>query len=190
MPGADLALLRDDQEFAVGVADMLARHRLRSEQQMARHTGECLGVARRDGLQARHECELGLRNQHRRPAHWADWYRPSSYEGPLEAAGGNRGPLNYLAIGDRLAQLVGAPMAGGPTRRRPVVDGKIFNSRGVHVAIVLGPTIFDLKGKKLFDLKGVNIYRLSGDIVGHLADVHGAEKRLDKSTDRLFPTSS
>lgn len=105
VPGADLALLRDDQEFAVGVADMLARHRLRSEQQMARHTGECLGVARRDGLQARHECELGLRNQHRRPAHWADWYRPSSYEGPLEAAGGNRGPLNYLAIGKRLAQL-------------------------------------------------------------------------------------
>jgi hypothetical protein len=27
------------------------------------------------------------------------------------------------------------------------MDGKIFNSRGVHVAIVLGPTIFDLKGK-------------------------------------------
>jgi hypothetical protein len=50
--------------------------------------------------------------------------------------------------------------------------------------------LFDLKGKKLFDLKGVNIYGLSGDLVGHLADVHGAEKRLDKSTDRLFPTSS
>ena len=70
------------------------------------------------------------------------------------------------------------------------MDGNIFNSKGVHVARVIGPTIFDLKGKKLFDLKGVNIYGLSGDLVGHLADVHGAEKRLDKSTDRLFPTSS
>jgi hypothetical protein len=40
------------------------------------------------------------------------------------------------------------------------VDGKIFNSRGVQVAIVLGPAIFDLKGKKLYDLKGVNIYKL------------------------------
>ena len=42
------------------------------------------------------------------------------------------------------------------------MDGKIFNSRGVHVAIILGPTIFDLKGKKLYDLRGVNIYKLSG----------------------------
>ena len=41
------------------------------------------------------------------------------------------------------------------------MDGKIFNSRGVDVAIVLGPTIFDLKGKKLYDLRGVNIYKLS-----------------------------
>jgi hypothetical protein len=48
------------------------------------------------------------------------------------------------------------------------VDGKIFNSRGVQVAIVLGPTIFDLKGKKLYDLRGVNIYKLSGELVGHL----------------------
>jgi hypothetical protein len=38
------------------------------------------------------------------------------------------------------------------------VDGKIFNSRGVLLAIVIGPAIFDLKGKKLYDLKGVNIY--------------------------------
>ena len=70
------------------------------------------------------------------------------------------------------------------------MDGKIFNSRGVHVSRVIGPAIFDLKGKKLFDLKGVNIYGLSGDLVGHLADVHGAEKRLDKSTDRLFFSTS
>ena len=67
------------------------------------------------------------------------------------------------------------------------MDGNIFNSRGVHVARVIGPAIFDLKGKKLFDLKGVNIYGLSGDLVGHLAR---AEKRLDKSTDRLFFSTS
>ena len=33
------------------------------------------------------------------------------------------------------------------------MDGKLFNSQGVRVAIVLGPAIFDLKGKKLYDLK-------------------------------------
>ena len=38
------------------------------------------------------------------------------------------------------------------------MDGKIFNSRGVHVAIVLGPAIFDLKGQKIYDLRGVNIF--------------------------------
>ena len=44
------------------------------------------------------------------------------------------------------------------------MDGKIFNSRGVLVAIVVGPAIFDLKGKRLYDLKDVNIYRLSGEL--------------------------
>ena len=67
------------------------------------------------------------------------------------------------------------------------MDGKIFNSRGVQVAIVLGPTIFDLKGKKLYDLRGVNIYKLSGELVGHLTDAHSSKRRLDKSTDKLFP---
>ena len=33
------------------------------------------------------------------------------------------------------------------------MDGKIFNSRGVPVAIVIGPDIFDLKGQKIYDLK-------------------------------------
>jgi len=33
------------------------------------------------------------------------------------------------------------------------MDGKIFNSRGICVAIVCGPAIFDLKGNKLYDLK-------------------------------------
>ena len=96
--------------------------------------------------------------------------------------------LNYLAIGDRLAQLVGAPKAG-PTQRRPIVDGNIINSKGIHVGRVVGPEVFDLKGQKLYDLKGVNIYRLSGELIGHLADVRGAEKHLDKATDRLFPTT-
>jgi len=67
------------------------------------------------------------------------------------------------------------------------VDGKIFNSRGVLVAIVLGPVIFDLKGKKLCDLRGVNIYKLSGELVGHLTDAHSSKRHLDKSTDKLFP---
>jgi hypothetical protein len=67
------------------------------------------------------------------------------------------------------------------------VDGNVFNSRGIHV--VRGPIIFDLKGKKLYDLKGINIYRLSGELVGHLADGRGAEKHLDKATDKLFSVS-
>jgi hypothetical protein len=67
------------------------------------------------------------------------------------------------------------------------VDGKIFNSRGVHVAIVLGPTIFDLRGKKLYDLRCVNIYKLSGELVGHLTDAPSSKRHLDKSTDKLFP---
>jgi hypothetical protein len=68
-----------------------------------------------------------------------------------------------------------------------VVDGKIFNSRGVHVAIILGPTIFNLKGQKIYDLRGVNIYKLSGELVGHLTDAQSTTRHLDKSTDKLFP---
>ncbi len=68
------------------------------------------------------------------------------------------------------------------------MDGKIFNSRGVHVAIVLGPAIFDLKGQKIYDLRGVNIYKLSGELVGHLTDAQSTKRHLvDKSTDKLFP---
>jgi coproporphyrinogen III oxidase len=68
-----------------------------------------------------------------------------------------------------------------------MMDGNIFNSRGVHVAIVRGSAIFDLKGKKLYDLKGINIYKPCGDLVGHLANSEGAAKHLDKATDKLFP---
>lgn len=48
------------------------------------------------------------------------------------------------------------------------MNGDIFDSKGFHVGAVIGPAIFDLKGKKLYDLKGTNIYRLSGELVGHL----------------------
>jgi hypothetical protein len=40
--------------------------------------------------------------------------------------------------------------------------------------------MFDLSGKKVYDLKGVNIYRLSGELVGHLIDARGSDKRLDR----------
>jgi hypothetical protein len=69
------------------------------------------------------------------------------------------------------------------------MDGNIFNSEGLHVAMVRGTAIFDLSGKKLYDLKGTNIYRVTGELVGHLSAV-GSGKRLDKSTDRLFPSSA
>jgi len=67
------------------------------------------------------------------------------------------------------------------------VDEKIFNSRGIRVATVLGPAIFDLKGQKIYDLRGVNIYKLSGELVGHLPDAQSTKRHLDKSTDKLFP---
>ena len=66
------------------------------------------------------------------------------------------------------------------------MDGNILNSEGIHVAVVLGPNIFDLTGKKLYTLKGVNIYRPSGELVGHFNDARSSEKRLDRSTDKLF----
>ena len=67
------------------------------------------------------------------------------------------------------------------------MDGVIFNSRGNRVGTVLGPSIFDLGGQKLYDLKGTNVYKLSGELVGHFsADSRGSQKRLDKSTDKLF----
>ena len=67
--------------------------------------------------------------------------------------------------------------------------GEIFNSKGVLVGVVVGAEIFDPVGKKLYDLRGVNIHRPSGELVGHLNNKMGAERRLDRSTDRLFPTS-
>jgi hypothetical protein len=66
------------------------------------------------------------------------------------------------------------------------VSGDILNSNGIRVAVVRGLDVFDLTGKKLYILKGGNIYRLSGELIGHLSDARGSEKRLDRSTDRLF----
>ena len=62
----------------------------------------------------------------------------------------------------------------------------IYNSKGIHVGLVIGPAIFDLTGKLLYELKGTKIYRASGELVGHLNDTGGSERRLDKATDRLF----
>jgi hypothetical protein len=36
---------------------------------------------------------------------------------------------------------------------RPIVDGKLFNSKGVHVGVVTGGAIYGLKGHKLYELK-------------------------------------
>jgi len=71
--------------------------------------------------------------------------------------------------------------------RRPIVDGNIFNSEGIHVAIVRDSTIYDLRGVKLYELRGTNLYKLSGELVGHLNNGLGTGNRLDKSTDKLFP---
>lgn len=64
----------------------------------------------------------------------------------------------------------------------------VFNGQGIHVAVVVGTEIFDPVGKKLYDLKGPNIYRPSGELVGHMNDARGSDKRLARSTDSYFPT--
>jgi hypothetical protein len=69
------------------------------------------------------------------------------------------------------------------------MNGKIFNSQGIHVGVVVGDEVFGLKGQKLYDLKGSNIYKLNGDLVGHLPEAPGKDKRLDKTTDKLFPST-
>ena len=66
------------------------------------------------------------------------------------------------------------------------MDGKIFNSSGVYVAVMRDNAVHDLNGRKLFDLKGTKIYKLSGELVGHLERFSGADLRLSKSMDTLF----
>ena len=70
------------------------------------------------------------------------------------------------------------------------MDRNIFNSAGIHVAVVRDSAIYDLRGVKLYELKGTNLYKLSGELVGHLNNALGSGSRLDKSTDKLFPRSS
>ena len=67
------------------------------------------------------------------------------------------------------------------------MNGNIFNSKGVLVGVIAGDAVLGLKGQKLYDLKGSNIYKLNGGLVGHLSDARDKVKRLDKTTDRLFP---
>jgi hypothetical protein len=66
------------------------------------------------------------------------------------------------------------------------MDGKILNSEGQYVADIRLNEIYDLSGKKLYHLRGQKIYKPTGELVGHLNSV-GSDRRLDKSTDRLFP---
>ena len=67
-----------------------------------------------------------------------------------------------------------------------LMDGKIFNSEGQYVADIRASGIYDLSGRKLYDLRGQKIYKPTGELVGHLNTAAG-DRRLDKSTDRLFP---
>ena len=61
------------------------------------------------------------------------------------------------------------------------MSGNIFNSNGIHVAVVNGGEVFDLAGQKIYELKGINLYRLSGELVGHLNDAHGTGSLTDCS---------
>ena len=65
------------------------------------------------------------------------------------------------------------------------MDGKILNSDGQYVAYIIANEIYDPAGKRLYRLRGQKVYKPSGELVGHLNSV-GGDRRLDKSTDRLF----
>jgi hypothetical protein len=65
------------------------------------------------------------------------------------------------------------------------MDGRILASDGHYVAYIQANQIYDLSGKKLYDLRGQRIYKPTGELVGHLSSAAG-DRRLDKSTDRLF----
>jgi hypothetical protein len=65
------------------------------------------------------------------------------------------------------------------------MEGRIFTSQGLYVADIRAMQIFDLSGRKLYDLRGQTIYKPTGELVGHLISAVG-DRRLDKSTDRLF----
>src|ERR1700737_5333757 len=64
----------------------------------------------------------------------------------------------------RYRRPISAAFAAGPLHRRSVVRGNIFNSNGIHVAVVNGGEVFDLDVQKIYELKGNNLYRLSGEL--------------------------
>ena len=66
------------------------------------------------------------------------------------------------------------------------MDGNIYSSSGKYIADIRSNQIFDLAGHELYVLRGKNIYRPSGELIGHLSSAAG-DRRLDKSTDKLFP---
>lgn len=66
------------------------------------------------------------------------------------------------------------------------MSGYILNNKGVRAGLQIGTAIFDLSGTKVYDLKGSNIYRLSGELVGHLLDAPGSDKRLDRDSEELL----
>ena len=66
------------------------------------------------------------------------------------------------------------------------MDGKIFNSTGTYVAVMRGNAVHDLNGRKMYEVKDTKIYKLSGELVGHLERLSGADVRLSKSMDTLF----
>jgi hypothetical protein len=67
------------------------------------------------------------------------------------------------------------------------MDGNIFNSQGVHVALVRGSTIFSLSGQKLYDLRASTYTNCL--LIGHLANESVSDKHLDKAMDELFLAS-
>ena len=102
--------------------------------------------------------------------------------------------MNYPAARFRFAFSMPSPQgtAGGSQelvqicqRRSDLMEGKIFNSNGQYVADIRANAIYDLAGKRLYHLRGQKIYKPTGELVGHLNSV-GGDRRLDKSTDRLF----
>jgi hypothetical protein len=115
-----------------------------------------------------------------------------SHPGQIASFGFGDGRLNaakMTGVAPELSRYLG-PTSAAWFRSlvwRSVMSGNIFNSNGIHVGVMEGAAIFDLKGRKLYNLKGINIYRLSGELVGHLNGAQGSDKRLDRSTDRLFP---
>ena len=67
-----------------------------------------------------------------------------------------------------------------------LMEGKVFSSEGRYVADIRANGIYDPAGKRLYNLRGQKIYKPTGELVGHLNSA-GGDRRLDKSTDRLFP---